>query len=273
MRNQRREIEPLGSFFSQTKDGYVINPASPERLVSPWLEALEEIRQIYIQKLGEQLHSVYVRGSVAFGTAIAGFSDLDSFCLVYPRGTECVIWQALPWSDDAPVQRLGFPCAVEFVSVTFHHNFARVNPIVSMIIKTQSLCIHGPDIGPALPDCRPGLAMMMDAELLDRQLSAVEAELTSGRPVSPEQVQSLMKRILRTGFELVMERENRYATSLYLLYMCFSRHYPEREADMRWVLETFLNPDVSPLQLRDRLTDFGIWLRQEVASVLAWGVK
>lgn len=266
--DRRCEIQPLGEFFSQTEDGQVINPCSSARLDKPWIEALEEVRQIYVRQLGEELHSVYVRGSVAFGTAIPGFSDLDSFCLSYPRGDEHVVWQALPWSGEAVERNLGFACSVEFARVTFHESFARVNPVVAMLIKTQSRCIHGHDLSPGLPECSPGSAMMMDAELLERQWRSFKPALVSGSAIEPERVRSMTKRMLRSGFELVMEREGRYATSLYLLYKCFSKYYPEREPDMRWTLETFLNPNLQPPNWSSRFLDFGTWLCEEVATKL-----
>lgn len=84
-----------------------------------------------------------------------------------------------------------------------------------------------------------------------------------------ERLQALMKRILRSGFELVMEREGRYTTSLYLHYECFARHYPDRERDMRRVLEIFLNPDSRWPEMPAFLNDFGGWLCLEASDVLS----
>ena len=42
----------------------------------------------YITSYGDNLHSVYIRGSVAQGTMISGVSDLDSFCLIRNQVTE-----------------------------------------------------------------------------------------------------------------------------------------------------------------------------------------
>ncbi|MCG5239318.1 hypothetical protein [Azospirillum doebereinerae] len=269
MRDEHRDIRPLGRFFDQTSDGRVINPASRDRLVPPWNGVLDELCAVYERELGPRLHSVYLRGSVAFGTAIPGFSDLDSFCLVHPEPGERVVWRALPWSGDTVRRRLGFPCEVEFAMVTLHDDMARANPVLSMMIKTQSLCLRGPDISPALPDCRPGPGMLMDAELLDRDLAAFLADVRIGAALPPGRIQSLMKRILRSGFELVMEREGRYTTSLYLQYRCFSQRYPDRDGDMRQVLDGFLNPEAVRPALPALLGDFGLWLRQEVTAVLS----
>ncbi len=63
-----------------------------------------------------------------------------------------------------------------------------------------------------------------------------------------------------------MKREGRYETSLYLLYECFSKYYPDREAEIRWTLETFLNPDMQLPHWRNRFLDFGTWLCEEVVA-------
>jgi hypothetical protein len=77
----------------------------------------------------------------------------------------------------------------------------------------------------------------------------------------------ITKRILRSGFELVMEREGVYTRDLYLCYESFSRHYGRREREMYEVLELAVNPTDDGARLRALLERCLEWLPLEIARV------
>lgn len=58
-----------------------------------------------------------------------------------------------------------------------------------------------------------------------------------------------MKVIIRSGFELVMEREQQYIPDFFLYYQTFSKYYPHQAAKMRQCLYYYLNPISSSPQL------------------------
>ena len=76
------KIQKHGAVLSTDKDGYLIPDASLDKIVPPWNEAVNFIKEAYIKHLGERLHSVYIRGSIARGLAVEGISGLDSFALL-----------------------------------------------------------------------------------------------------------------------------------------------------------------------------------------------
>ncbi len=86
------EIQKHGAVLHTDPDGYLIPDVSLDNIVPPWDEAVDFIKNAYIGHLGESLHSVYIRGSVARGLAVEGISDLDSFALArgYPSKMEGV---------------------------------------------------------------------------------------------------------------------------------------------------------------------------------------
>jgi len=49
----------------------------------------------------------------------------------------------------------------------------------------------------------------------------------------------MMKRMVRTGFELVMAKEQCFTRDLYPCYEMFSKHYPEKSSDMLAALNDF----------------------------------
>jgi len=56
------------------------------------------------------------------------------------------------------------------------------------------------------------------------------------------------RRIVRSGFEVTMDRRNRFARDLYLCFEQFSEFYPDHSERMFRVLTNCLNGGESPLQ-------------------------
>jgi len=78
----QNDVKPIGSFLQTDTDGFIVNTTSPEKIQSAWLPAVEMVSDAYRKHFGENLHSVYIRGSVAKGEAIDNISDIDSFAIV-----------------------------------------------------------------------------------------------------------------------------------------------------------------------------------------------
>lgn len=76
------EIKPTGSYFDIDKDGYLVNPASIEKIQNEWKEVLDMIIQKQKELFKDDLVAIYVRGSVSKGEAIKNISDIDTFSYV-----------------------------------------------------------------------------------------------------------------------------------------------------------------------------------------------
>jgi hypothetical protein len=72
--------------------------------------------------------------------------------------------------------------------------------------------------------------------------------------------QWIMKRLVRTGFELLMEQEQTYTRDLYPCYVAFSRHFPAQERQMQHVLARAIEPSDNKEELAEFLDVFGAWI-------------
>ena len=79
---EKIEIKPMGSYFEVDSEGYVINPASLEKVQEDWRPVIDDITEGYKKIFGYKLTQVYIRGSVAKGQAVPGVSDIDTFAYV-----------------------------------------------------------------------------------------------------------------------------------------------------------------------------------------------
>jgi Nucleotidyltransferase domain len=71
-------ILPIGDFLPLDAEGYLVNPCRRDVIAPPWSDAVTAIQSAYLHHHADRLHSIYVRGSVARGTAREGLSDIDT---------------------------------------------------------------------------------------------------------------------------------------------------------------------------------------------------
>jgi hypothetical protein len=76
-----------------------------------------------------------------------------------------------------------------------------------------------------------------------------------------------MKRIIRSGGELIMERERVYVRDLYPCYQLFSKHYPDQEEAMKKVLWLCLNPTSDLAEVKRSIQPLSDWLEAEVERI------
>lgn len=67
--------------YKTDKNGFVINEASPKRVQPYYRKILKEISGLYNEKLGDNLLSIYIRGSVSVDKVKPDTSDIDSITI------------------------------------------------------------------------------------------------------------------------------------------------------------------------------------------------
>ena len=267
---QKREIVPMGTVLKVDLEGFLVGQSSIENLQSPWKEAVEDIRDAYVTRWGELLHSVYVRGSVSRGTPIEGVSDIDTVAFVNddPDDIEGVD----KWVSSVEKElreRYPFCTKVEVGLRPVEGIITGQNRVGRAMLKVNSVCLYGTDLAPQLPKVKPGPDMYSMVWKFDQDIYSREAKIRSGERVLDEaQCRVIMKRILRAGMELVMEQEQVFTRDLYPCYEMFAKYYPEKVSKMYRALELSINPSTNQEEVLGLLEDLGYWLGAEIKEKL-----
>lgn len=247
------KIQEIGSFFETDKDGYIINSASKNKIAEKYWPVLNDIVELYKQEFGEKLISVYLRGSVAKGTAIDGIADIDTFALVNDNDINLKrdwkllkkeIYKKYPQYDD--IEMGATP------SFDIERGFE--------ILLHQSVAIYGNEI--TVPQKKIDSQFAMHAPRLDRRLEKFDSWIKTGN-FDKRRCTWFMKTLLRTGLELTLDKAQKYSRDLYPCYQLFSEYYPEKELDMKKVLYLALNPIDDVEKLNKIRNNFGEWLLHE----------
>lgn len=259
------EILKEGSLLQTDEEGYFLSDSSIDKIAWPWTEALAFARQVEVDRLGKRLHSLYLRGSVARGTALEGISDLDLFAVLHdPVDTEDS--PVPPWPSEKLAEfRARFPFVTSLetsdiplaaVHGPFHY--------YRFIMRTSAVCIWGQDLLPEIPRYKADAPIAEEwfrvfPHLVDNFVTALLN--STGEKDKKDLCRDMMKTFLRTGMLLVMKRQKGYARDLYPSYQCFSRYYPDQADTMEHCLEYAVNPIADTQTLLSLVTDFAQWMR------------
>lgn len=260
-------IKPWGKFFATDAAGFILNDCHEDKILPPWKRLVAELRENCLQIWSTRLQQLYLRGSVPRGLAIPQVSDLDSFAILKGTITET----DLNLSNHIARQlqkRYLFCKKVEIILLTWEDIYEN-NSFWPVIIKTQSLKIAGDDI-PLKHNFKPGLSMIKYAYTWEEDLNKTLDILVNLSPhhhlaaIVKKQCAWITRRMIRTGFELVMEQEPSYTPDLYYCYERFSAHFPEQQAAMKKALELAIVPSANRAGLIVFLRRFGFWLLTQV---------
>lgn len=261
------ELRPIGAYMRTDADGYLLNECSASH-VDPRLIAL--VTQFYRDSYGAALVAVYVRGSVARGSAVDGVSDLDTFAVVEDGHADAC--PLLPEAQQARLRAIApglvdyefHACARSAVTGSYYSPWA-------FLVRTQSVCIHGTDLAPALAPYRVGPELMAEAIYLPQRMALYRQRLA--REHTHEQraatCQWMMKSLVRAAFDLTLEPGGRYTRDLYPCYSAFAGRYPQHESDCLRALRWAISPD-GDSQAHSALAErLSAWIGGELARLAA----
>lgn len=244
----------IGRFLVVDKFGYVQPDVAGALIGNAWKPLVELVTNSLMKRQG--VRSVYIRGSIPRGLAIENVSDADFIyvCETNFDPADC---------DLENVAEAVFPI-VHGVRVfrLDRAGFDRIHrlqqrPYFHMLLKTQSLFLAGDDITKNIEPFKIGRDMVSHVFSLAGEFARLPRWLEEDRNRGIDQSirhKWFSKRIVRSGFEVTMDRSDRFTRDLYLCYEQFAQLYPERSRQMYQALVSCLTGDNSPVQYGELVT-------------------
>ncbi|MFJ2027670.1 nucleotidyltransferase domain-containing protein [Streptomyces sp. NPDC087897] len=218
---------------------------------------------------GTRLHSAYLYGSIPRGTAVPGVSDLDLLLALHEEPTEAdradarTIEEALDRSYD-PINGVGVLLSGVRTLMSEAERYDS-----GFLIACLCTPLLGPDLAARLPRYRPTslLARETNGDLglvLPRWRSRAAAATDAERAVLGRAVG---RRVVRTGFTLVMPRWSGWTSDLDESAEVFGRYYPDRAGQMRAAAAAGRTSSADPSVLGMLIDRLGPWLAAEYTAV------
>lgn len=256
------EIKNIGGYLLLDSQGNIIPSASLTKIQPQWKPLIEKTVDAYKEHYGSALVSVYVRGSVAKGEAIDDISDLDTIAVVDLEEKSISTNWGKVFSDEL-VGSYPFVEKIEIMAET-REQAIDTNRATHILLKTQAICVYGEDIAQTIAAIKLGEAAQHYRSIQSDIEKSIRFFEGDNDLQFKKQCAWIMKRILRTGFELVMERAQKYTRDLYPCYESFSFYYPEKSTLMRKTLDLVLNPSQHPEIVLPILYAWREWMPEEV---------
>jgi uncharacterized protein len=262
----QQTIGECGPYLAVTDDGFIVKAASRRTIQDRWWPAIHDIVAAYVTHYCTDLHSLYVDGSVADGRAVDTRTDLDMLAVI--DSARMKTWLAARWMVDLErtlVRRYPFMSGLDVAETALDDVWTSRTARKALQMRTVS--VYGPDL--SLQRGRLHLSQAFTACFtIQQRLVESLYRLEHDEHVDVASCcKWIAKHILRTGFELVMERERRFTAVPHACYESFSRHYPAKEPQMRRTLDLAVMPTNDRKVLAQVLVGWLIWLPNEVTAL------
>jgi uncharacterized protein len=251
-------------------DGFIAREGDLARVPSAFAPAVEAAKLAAPAAFGARLHSAYLYGSIPRGTAVPGVSDLDVLLALRGEPGE---------ADQAAARRLegeldaGFPPVngvgiLMFSTATLLSDLERHD--LGWFVACLCTPLAGEDLAARLPRYRPTPLLAREtngdlADLLPGWRERLAGARTDGELRALCRVVS--RRLVRTGFTLVMPRWGGWTSDLAASAAVFGRYYPARAGQMLAAAAAARDPAAGRGLLGMLLGDLGPWLAAEYVSV------
>ncbi|MGF1456824.1 MAG: hypothetical protein ACFB6R_15765 [Alphaproteobacteria bacterium] len=237
-----------GRFWPIDQDGCIQNDASAELIDPLFCHAIAQAVDAYRRNLKDDLHSIYVTGSVARGRAVAGLSNLDMAAILNPGVTPGPEHQG--WLDIGGCAAGAGQAAAREITLSLYawtdvfpgtQRFSRP----AFILGTGAVCVCGPDVEPRTPRLPLCAAIANDDVIaIEDTLSEAREALTADPSAAPTRAQCrhVMRAILHAAFALVMLEESEHTRDLDLACDLFLLHHPEHRGDLSRAFHLAMEP-------------------------------
>ncbi|MDQ5912537.1 MAG: uncharacterized protein QG568_752 [Patescibacteria group bacterium] len=253
--------------FGVDNNGIIVTEVSADKVTSQYKPIVSEVLNSIVKELASQLDGVYMYGSVATGKAVEGKSDLDILLVL----------------KDAPNNELSEKISIleKSLSEKYEPKLRGVGLTVTNVgevtsekekygymcyIKHLCVCIYGNDVTKDVPAFHPskevakgfngdiGERLEFYKDKIEKETSELELKKLS---------QEVSKKIVRTGFSLVMPRSGSWSTDLQSSFDIFAYYYPERTSEMKTALDWARGVSVEKSAVIEFIKIFGQWLSEE----------
>ncbi|MDX3852103.1 nucleotidyltransferase [Streptomyces sp. AK02-01A] len=253
------------------QDGTIAREGALDRVPAAFTSVVDAARTRISKAFDRaRLHSAYIYGSIPRGTAAPGVSDLDLQLALHSEPTE---------ADRADAKA---------IETALDHAFPQIDGVGILLTSTRALLsdlerhdagffvaclctpLLGPDLAERLPRYRPTtlLARETNGDLalaLQRWHTRVAEAATDAERQTLSR--GVGRRIVRTGFTLIMSRWGGWTSDLNESAELFGCYYPERVEQMRIAATVGRTPSADPAVLSTLIDDLGPWLAAEYTAV------
>ncbi|CCN33498.1 putative Nucleotidyltransferase [Vibrio nigripulchritudo SO65] len=237
------------------QDGYITNPCSADRIQPDFQPVVNAVSDMLYSDFKNKIHSLYLYGSVAQGKALPEISDLD-VSVVFNKPLSALESNRLKEISNEIARKHAVVSKLDidpgYLEEVIHK---REKYRWHFWLKHCCCCIAGEDLSKRFSRLKPSVQIAYELNSdLEAFIETLDVEFSHVSKAKRRQI--LAKKILRTAYTLIAEKDGSWHTELEHCMRAAMPYYPEYEQDLQLALKiskSVLAEDGQVNQLVERL--------------------
>lgn len=244
---------------------YIKKEAALKKIPARYKSIVDDVKSQLLE-FSDKIHSIYLYGSVATGKARSPTSDLDLVVVLKAKPTSKLesklkeLEKLLSTKYQKIFREVGF-------AITYQNEVLRSDEAFGwrFFLTILSVKLFGDDLFQEEMKFSPTrkLAKNLHSDI-DKNIAEAKKNIESSNDEEAKlQIKSIMKKIIRTAFSMVMEDENYWTTDLDEMTNIFTKYYPEKKQQINAVLKIAKSKSPDKKSATSILNNFGKWISLE----------
>lgn len=255
------EIGKLSAGYGLDSNGFIVSDVSKDKIndvyVPVILESVESLRNLCHQ----QLHSVYVYGSVARGEAIAKKSDLDLIAMFYTKLSSVMLAELKKLAKELSEKYRSLVRDAGIAIAYYDYTVDPSNYYENAFLKELCVCVYGEDIGERFGPYKltSEIAIRFNGDIYDVLNRTLKKLEIASKEDYKTFTQNFARKLIRTYYSMVMVRSQIWTTRLHEQSEVFIHYFPEKESIIRTLLNWIDEPPTDREIVYELFRNEGDW--------------
>lgn len=243
----------LNPGYGLDSSGFIVSDVHLDKVDPVYMPCIRESVKGLKKMYRQQLHSIYLYGSVARGEAVAFKSDVDLIAMFHSKLSSGKLDDLKRLAEALSCNYRGLVRDVGIAVAYYDYTVDPSNYYENAFLKECSVCIYGEDLGERFGPYKltSEIAISFNGDIhesLTRTLKKLETASEENFKIIS---QNFARKLIRTYYSMVMVRSQIWSTRLHEQSEVIIHHFPNKEP----VIRTLLNwIDKLPRQ-REMITD------------------
>ncbi|SDZ38047.1 Nucleotidyltransferase domain-containing protein [Evansella caseinilytica] len=234
----------LRAGYGLDANGFIVSDVSVEKINNAYMPCIRASVERLKQLFPQQLHSVYVYGSVARGEAVAVKSDLDLIALFHGKLSSVRLAEVKGFAGELSQKYRSLVREVGIAVAYYDDTVDPANYYESAFLKELCVCVYGEDLGQRFGPYKliAEIAIRFNGDIgeaLSRTFNRLEGAANEEFKTI---TQGFARKLIRTYYSMVMVRSQIWTTRLHEQSAVFIHHFPDKESIVRTLLHWIDEP-------------------------------
>ncbi|OZU87595.1 hypothetical protein CIL03_16020 [Virgibacillus indicus] len=229
----------LRSGYGLDSDGFIVSDVSIDKIDKAYVPCIRESIKRLENLFHQQLHSVYLYGSVARGEAIAAKSDLDLIAMFDGKLSSVKQAKLKKLAGELSQKYRTLVRDVGIAIAYYDYTVDPANYYENAFLKQLCVCVYGEDLGERFGPYKltSEIPIRFNGDISESHARALKRLETASDEDFKTIIQSFSRKLIRTYYSMVMVRSQIWTTRLHEQSEISIYHFSDKES----IIHTLMN--------------------------------